>query len=173
MSYRAIMLNKAHGAERVRPMANSTTIIRNVNLNYAKVHKAVKNDYDKVLFDIQVEFTKDRISEMSQYGNVRKSKLNEGMFCLNLTRPEKNKEGKKNAIRVVDNEKNPIKADIGNGSVGNVMVYSYDWSFGGKSGRKSVLIAVQVSTLVPYTPIEDFDVMVTEDTIEAAPVSDF
>ena len=173
MSYRAIMLNKAHSAERVRHMANSTQIIRNVNLNYAKVHKAVKNDYDKVLFDIQIEFTKDRIAEMSQFGNVRESKLNEGMFCLNLTRPEKNKEGKKNAIRVVDNEKNPIKADIGNGSVGNVMVYSYDWNFGGKSGRKSILIAVQVTNLVAYTPMEDFDVMVTEDTTEAAPASDF
>ena len=63
------MLTKAHSAERVCHMANSTQIIRNVNLNYAKVHKAVKNDYDKVLFDIQIEFTKDRIAEMSQYGN--------------------------------------------------------------------------------------------------------
>ena len=154
-------------------MANSTSIIRNVTLNYAKVHKSQVNEYGKDIFDIQLEFNKDRIGEMSQYGKIRESKLNEGMFCLNVTRPAKNSKGTKNTIRVVDSEKNNLKAEIGNGSTGNVMVYSYDWNFAGKSGRKTVLIAVQVMELVAYTPTEDFDVMVTEADTTAAPSTDF
>ena len=175
MSYRAIMLNKAQSAERVRHMANSNTtkIVRNVNLNYAKVHKAIENDYGKVIFDLQVEFPKERMAEMSEFGNVRESKLNPGMFCLNITRPEKNKDGKKNTIRVLDSEKNPLKADIGNGSVGNIMVYSFDWKFGGKSGRKTILLGVQVTDLVKYTPVEDFDIVASEGETTGEAALDF
>jgi len=154
-------------------MANSTTIIRNVTLNYAKVHKSSVNQYGKDVFDIQLEFTKDRIAEMSEFGKVRESKLNDGMFCINLTRPAKNSKGQKNSIRIVDAEKNNIKAEIGNGSTGNVMAYSYDWNFGGKSGRKTVLIAVQVMNLVAYTPTEDFDVVISEGETTGEAATDF
>ena len=95
------------------------------------------------------------------------------MFCLNLTRPSKSSKGQKNAIRVVDSEKKNIKTEIGNGSTGNVMAYSYDWSFGGKSGRKTVLIAVQVTNLVAYTPTEDFDVLATEGNTVGEASTDF
>ena len=154
-------------------MANTTSIIRNVTLNYAKVHKSQVDSYGKDIFDIQIEFPKDRITEMSQYGKIRESKLNEGMFCLNLARPAKNSKGQKNSIRVVDSEKRNTKAEIGNGSIGNVMAYSYDWNFGGKSGRKTVLIAVQVTNLVAYTPTEDFDVLATEGNTVSEASTDF
>jgi len=153
-------------------MPNSTTILRNVTLNYAKVYKPQTNQYGKEIFDIQLEFDKKRVKEMSEFGKVRD--LPNGNFAINITRPSKNSKGQKNSIRVVDGEKNSMKADIGNGSIGNVMVYSYDWEFGGKSGRKTVLIAVQVTDLVAYTPTEDFDVMASEDnTDEVAPAQDF
>jgi hypothetical protein len=154
-------------------MANSTSIIRNVTLNYAKVYKSETNQFGKDLFDIQLEFTKDRIEEMSVYGKVRP--LPNGNFALNLSRPAKNNKGQKNKIRVVDAEKNDMTDGIGNGSQGNVMAYSYDWNVAGKSGRKTILIAVQVTDLVEYNPeaTVDFDLVVGEGTSESVVAEDF
>ena len=154
-------------------MANSTTIIRDVTLNYAKVYKSEVNPFGKDQFDIQLEFTTDRAAEMAQFGKVRP--LPNGNLALNVSRPAKNNKGQKNKIRVVDNEKNDMTDGIGNGSVGNVMVYSYDWNVAGKTGRKTILIAVQVTSLVEYNPdtAVDFDLVVGEGTSEAVVAEDF
>jgi hypothetical protein len=153
-------------------MANSTTILRNATLNYAKVYKPEMNPFGKEVFDIQLEFTKDRIDEFSPYGKVRQ--LSNGNFAININRPAVNGKGQRNSIRVVDSEKNSIDAPIGNGSTGNVMVYTYDWNVGGRSGTKSVLIAVQVTDLVEYNPESsmDFDLVVSEGNT-TAPAQDF
>src|SRR5210317_684471 len=107
-------------------MANSTTILRDVTLNYAKVYKAETNPFGKEVFDIQLEFTKDRIDEFTKYGKIRQ--LSNGNFAININRPAVNNKGQQNTIRVVNNEKATITDPIGNGSKGNVMVYTYDWN---------------------------------------------
>ena len=154
-------------------MSNSTTIIRDVTLNYAKVYKSEVNPFGKDQFDIQLEFGKDRVEEMTAFGKVRP--LPNGNFALNVSRPAKNNKGQKNKIRVVDSEKNDMTDGIGNGSVGNVMVYSYDWNVAGKSGRKTILIAIQVTNLVEYNPDTaiDFDLIVSEGNSEAVASEDF
>ncbi len=141
-------------------MTKQTSIIRDVKLNYAKVYKAEMNPFGKEQFDIQIEFGKDRIDEMTAYGKVRQ--LPNGNFALNINRPAVNNKGQNNSIRVVNNEKAPITDPIGNGSTGNLIVYSYDWSTGGRSGRKTILIAVQVTDLVAYNPEAsvDFDLVI-------------
>jgi hypothetical protein len=143
-------------------MNKQTSMIRNVKLNYAKVYQAEENPFGKEQFDIQVEFTKDRIDELSPFGKVRS--LDNGNFAINITRPAVNNKGQKNTIRVVNNEKAIITDPIGNGSTGNLIVYSYDWSTGGRSGRKTILIAVQITELVPYNPESnvDFDLIVND-----------
>jgi len=153
-------------------MSKQTSIIRNVTLNYAKVYKAETNPFGKEQFDIQVEFSKDRIDEMTPFGKVRQ--LPNGNFALNINRPAVNNKGQNNSIRVVNNEKAPMTDAIGNGSTGNLIVYSYDWSTGGRSGRKTILIAVQVTDLVPYNPEAsvDFDLVIGEGA-DAAPAQDF
>jgi len=153
-------------------MANSTTILRDVTLNYAKVYKAETNPFGKEVFDIQLEFTKDRIDEFTKYGKIRQ--LSNGNFAININRPAVNNKGQQNTIRVVNNEKATITDPIGNGSKGNVMVYTYDWNVGGRNGTKSVLIAVQITDLVEYNPESnvDFDLVVSEDTT-TTPAQDF
>jgi len=150
----------------------STTIIRDVTLNYAKVYTAEMNPFGKEVFDIQLEFSKDRIDEMTPFGKVRQ--LPNGSFAININRAATNNKGQPNSIRVVNKEKAPLTAPIGNGSKGNVMVYSYDWSVGGRNGTKTVLIAVQVTDLVEYNPEAsiDFDLVVSEGGTEA-PAQDF
>jgi len=154
-------------------MANSTSIIRDVTFNFAKVYKSEVNPFGKDQFDIQLEFGKERAAEMSQYGKIRA--LPNGNMALNISRPAKNNKGQKAKIRVVDSEKNEMTDGIGNGSTGNVMVYSYDWNVAGKSGRKTILIAVQVMDLKEYNPEAtiDFDIVVNEGDTQAAPANDF
>lgn len=148
-------------------MANTTTIIRDVTLNYAKVYSAEENPFGKTVFDIQLEFDKDRIDEMKEFGKVRQ--LSNGNFAINVDRPATNSKGQANTIRVVNAEKAPMTAPIGNGSVGHVMVYSYDWSMQGRSGRKTVLIAVQVTKHVEYNPEGvDFDIVAVDGNSEVA-----
>lgn len=61
--------------------------------------------------------------------------------------------------RVVDGHKRPFTEAIGNGSVCNVIVNVYPWTFGKKKGMGAWLEAVQVVEHVAYTPTErvDFD----------------
>ena len=137
---------------------NKSSVIRNVNFYYAKLDKPV-SPFGTEIYDLQVRFPKERIEEMSAYGKVRQ--VEDGNYAINITRKAKNAKGQKTPVRVVDAEKNPIKDLIGNGSFGNLIVYQYDWAVSGRTGRKTVLIAVQVTELIKYVPETevDFDIL--------------
>ena len=137
---------------------NKSSVIRNVNFYYAKLDKPV-SPFGTDIYDLQVRFPKERIEEMSAYGKVRQ--VEDGNYAINITRKAKNAKGQKTPVRVVDAEKNPIKDLIGNGSFGNLIVYQYDWAVSGRTGRKTVLIAVQVTDLIKYVPETevDFDIL--------------
>lgn len=154
-------------------MANTTTIIRDVTVNFAKVYEAEKNQFGAVVFDIQLEFGKDRVAEMGAFGKVRN--LPNGNFAINLSRNAVKKDGTANSIRVVDAAKEDFTAPIGNGSKANIMAYSYDWSMNGRSGRKTILTAVQIMEHVPYEPKAgtDFDVIESSVEVEAEAAVDF
>jgi len=137
---------------------NKSSVIRNVNFYYAKLDKPV-SPFGTEIYDLQVRFPKERIEEMSAYGKVRQ--VEDGNYAINITRKAKNAKGQKTPVRVVDGNKNPIKDLIGNGSFGNLIVYQYDWAVSGRTGRKTVLIAVQVTDLIKYVPEAevDFDIL--------------
>jgi len=150
--------------------SNKTSIIRNVNFYYAKLDKPV-SPFGTEIFDLQVRFPKERIQEMSAYGKVRE--VEDGNFAINITRKAKNAKGQKTPVRIVDTNKAPIKDLIGNESEGNIIVYQYDWNVSGRSGTKTILIAIQVTNLIKYVPQTevDFDILEpttnTEDTVSA------
>jgi len=137
---------------------NSSTILRNVSFYYAKLDKPV-SPFGTDIYDLQVRFPKERVQEMSAFGKVRE--VEGGEFAINITRKAVNSKKQKTPVKVVDQDKNPIKDLIGNGSKGNVIVYSYDWEVSGRTGRKSVLIAIQVTNLIKYVPEStvDFDIL--------------
>jgi hypothetical protein len=147
---------------------NASTVIRNVNFYYAKLDKPV-SPFGTDIFDMQVRFTKDRIAEMSAFGKVRE--VEGGNYAINLTRKAKNAKGQATPVRIVDSNKNPITDLIGNGSSGNVIVYSYDWAVSGRTGRKTVMIAVQVTNLIKYVPEASVDFDVLETTPNTTSVS--
>jgi len=149
--------------------SNKTTVIRDVHFYYAKLDKPV-SPFGTEIYDMQVRFPKERIKEMTAYGKVRE--VEDGNFAINITRKAKNSKGQKTPVRVVDTEKNPIKDLIGNGSSGNIIVYQYDWEVSGRTGTKTILIAVQVTNLIKYVPQTeiDFDILepvATDGTVSA------
>lgn len=137
---------------------NTSSVIRNVNFYYAKLDKPV-SPFGTEIYDMQIRFPKERIEEMSAYGKVRQ--VEDGNYAINITRKAMNAKKQKTPVRVVDTDKNPIKDLIGNGSSGNIIVYQYDWEVSGRTGRKTVLIAVQVTNLIKYVPETsvDFDIL--------------
>ena len=149
---------------------NKTSVIRNVNFYYAKLDKPV-SPFGTEIYDLQVRFPKERIQEMSAFGKVRE--VEDGNFAINITRKAKNAKGQKTPVRIVDTNKAPIKDLIGNESEGNIIVYQYDWNVSGRSGTKTILIAIQVTNLIKYVPQTevDFDILEpttnTEDTVSA------
>ena len=149
-------------------MENKTTVLRNVSFYYAKLDKPV-SPFGTDIFDMQVRFPKERIQEMAEFGKVRE--VENGMFAINITRKAMNAKKQKTPVRVVDQDKNPIKDLIGNGSEGNIIVYQYDWEVSGRTGRKSVLIAVQVTKLIKYVPESTVDFDVLEPVANQEPVS--
>ena len=150
---------------------NTSSVIRNVNFYYAKLDKPV-SPFGTEIYDMQVRFPKERIEEMSAYGKVRQ--VEDGNYAINITRKAMNAKKQKTPVRVVDGDKNPIKDLIGNGSFGNIIVYQYDWAVSGRTGRKTVLIAVQVTDLIKYVPetAADFDI-IEAPANDNAPSADF
>ena len=136
---------------------NQTSIIKEVKFYYSKLDKPV-SPFGTEIYDIQLRFPKHRIKEMTAYGKPRE--VEGGEYAINITRKAKNAKGQKTPVRVVDKDKNPMKDLIGNGSEGNVIVYQYDWEVSGRTGTKTILIALQVTNLLEYTREEvDFDIL--------------
>jgi hypothetical protein len=148
--------------------SNKSSIIRDVNFYYAKLDKPV-SPFGTEIYDLQVRFPKHRVAEMSVFGKVRE--VDGGDFAVNITRKAMNAKKQKTPVRIVDTDKNPIKDLIGNGSTGNVIVYSYPWEVSGRTGVKTILVAVQVTNLIKYVPEAsvDFDVLETVANDEAIP----
>ena len=149
---------------------NKTSIIRDVNFYYAKLDKPVY-PFGTEIYDLQVRFPKHRIPEMSVFGKVRE--VEDGNFAVNITRKAMNAKKQKTPVRIVDTDKNPIKDLIGNGSTGNVIVYSYPWEVSGRSGVKTILVAVQVTNLLKYVPEASVDFDVLEVATDEAIPTDF
>lgn len=131
-------------------------VIKNAELRWAKlVHPVSPFGTDQ--WECQV-FTSDTEQAKEWKNNHLKPKKIDGGFAVNLSRTTTyGKSGKeKQPPVVVGRDLQPIDGNIvGNGSIGNVQVEQYDWSFNGKSGTKSELKAIQVVELKEYNKTND------------------
>jgi hypothetical protein len=88
---------------------------------------------------------------------MRTDEKDGGEFFTAKRNVETNKGKKMDPPRVVDGLKRPFTDPIGNGSVCNVIVNVYPWTFGKKTGMGAWLDAVQVIEHVPYASTERVD----------------
>lgn len=144
-------------------MANENILIKDVTLNWARLASPVRNQFGGENYELQIVGSKDRAEEFAALGKVKE--LEDGTIAVNLKRKAKKADGSDmDPVRVVDGQRNPLenRGSIGNGSKGNVIVWMYDYEFGGQKGRAASLTAVQVTDHVVYegsTSAVDFDVV--------------
>jgi len=147
-------------------------IIKNVELHWVKLDKPV-SPFGVEQYEISVQVDKKRASELEAYGKTKavkdKDGKDTGKVSINLKKKAQKKDGTDaTKVRVVDMSKQPLDPKtIGNGSVGNVMVFLKDYQIKTpkgvvtKEGTSVMLTAVQVSNLVKYEPknsnFVDFD----------------
>jgi len=159
----------------------TTVIIKNLELNWVKLDKPVDNySGDKLIYDIQVAVPEARQDELEA---IRKVRIKDGKATINLSKNAFLKDGEPAAkVRVVDANKQPIDPrTIGNGSIGNVMLLQRPYEIKHpktgkvtKSGITSMLVAVQVTKLIKYTPTAkvDFDSVDETDVQESSDSTD-
>ena len=134
-------------------MSNQTAIIRDVTLNWAHLVDPV-NPFGADQWDIQLTTEdEDKAKVFSSLG--LKVKENGGVYSVNLKRKAVNAKGAPNdPPEVVDGDQNKMDSSIvrklGNGSKGNVKVFTYEYNHAGRSGTGAILVGVQVTEFIEY-----------------------
>lgn len=133
-------------------MSNENVLIENVEFNWAKLVTPFKNQFGGENYELQIVVDADRADEISTILSKEGKELEDGRVGFNLKRKSMRASGEANgAPRVVNTAKEAIDGNtIGNGSKGNVIVYVYDYEFGGQTGRSHSITAVQVTDLKVY-----------------------
>ena len=134
-------------------------LISDVELNWARLETPT-NPFGTEIYEIQIATT-DKAKADELKANHFNVKERDGKFVVSLKRNAKKRDGSDNGkVRVVDSAKNPMSSPIGNGSVGNVIVWQYPYENMGRKGISGSLTAVQVTELVEYNPSGvDFDIV--------------
>ena len=149
-------------------------IINNVELNWAKLSKPITNQFGATQYEMQIATTDKAHADKISADTGLSFKEKDGKFVLNLKRKAKDSKGADmTPVRVVDANKAPVDGgSIGNGSKGNVIVWQYEYDFGGRKGVGSSLTAVQVMELVKYERTSDVDFDAVSSEPAAAPSAD-
>lgn len=131
---------------------NKTVIVRDLTLNFANVYSTV-SPFGEDQWDVQVTTPDaDKAKELIDLGVSMKEK--DGVYKANIKRKFiSSKTKKENSPPVVlDANKQPMTAGIGNGSKGHIKLYSYEYNVQGRSGIAAMFSAIQVIDLIEYTP---------------------
>ena len=128
-------------------------IIRDVELHYTHLVDP-QAPFGTAQWDLLIktdsEETKTQLESLGL-----KPKADGDMWKVNVKRKTQSAKGEPlDPPVVVDSNKELMpEADvksIGNGSKGNIKVFKYDWSVGGRSGTNAMLVAVQVTDYIKY-----------------------
>lgn len=134
-----------------------TVVIRDAELHWARLDTPVDPFGAGPAWEIVVQTSDEaKANEWKGLGINVKSVNSDGgtVFKANLKRKAKNKSGKDNpAPQIImadaDAEFSDTK-DIGNGSIGSVRCFQYDYNVGGRSGTATQFNAVKVTKLVKF-----------------------
>jgi len=144
---------------------SKVAVIRDLEFHWANVYNS-HSPFGTDIWDIQIRTTdENKVKELAELG-INLKTHDEGYFFGNVKRKTMNAKGEPMSPPLVLNAaREPMTDAIGNGSTGNIKVFSYDYKVGGRSGRAAMLTAIQVADLVPYkmsSQEDDFDVLSDE-----------
>lgn len=135
-------------------------ILENVELFFAKLDPAKPNgrfDPNNPTWEVQIR-TRNKAQAKGWKDlniNVKPDEDDDGVFYkATLKKKSKKNNGEpQNPVSLVGGDLTSIDPNtLGNGSIGNVRVYQYDYEVAGRKGVASMLMAIQVTTLKEYTP---------------------
>ena len=146
---------------------SKVAIVRDLEIFWANVYKP-HAPFGTEIYDVQVRTTdEDKVKELADLGITLK-KHDDGYFFGNVKRKTVNAKGEPmEGPKVLDAAKAQLSDPIGNGSRGNIKVFSYEYKVGNKEGTAAMLSALQITDLVPYADNNsevDFDVETDEPT---------
>ena len=153
-----------------------TVIIRDAELHWAKLVKPVE-PFGTLQWELQMRTAdKDEAEKWKKefYLTVKTEDGDDGTYYkANVKRKAIKKDGDQNTPPdVLDGAKKPIDgSNVGNGSIGNVMLFQFPYEMQGRKGVSSILSKVQVTDLKVYqnSNATDFDVIDgAEESGEAA-----
>jgi len=135
-------------------------VLKNVELWFAKLDPKKPNamfDQNNPTWEVQIR-TRNK-AQAKQWKdmdiNVKTDDDDDGVFYkASLKKKTLKRDGNpQNPVNLVGGDLSPIDPNtLGNGSIGNVRIYQYEYNVGGRKGIASMLMAVQVTTLREYTP---------------------
>ena len=135
-------------------------ILKNVELWFAKLDPKKPNamfDKEYPTWEVQIR-TRDRAQASSWKElkiSVKPDEDDDGVFYkATLKKKSKKRNGEaQNPVTLVGGDLSPVDPNkLGNGSVGNVRIYQYEYNVAGRTGIASMLMAVQVTKLKEYEP---------------------
>ena len=153
--------------------------IDNVELNWAKLAKPV-NPFGTEQWEIQIATTDKAVADewTKNHLTVKQDKVDAKKFTVSLKRKAIKRDGSSNGpVKVVDAAAQPLTevSNIGNGSMGNVVVYQYPYETMGRKGIATSLTAVQITKMEVYTAAVEFEPVVdlaSEDSKAEAPAKE-
>jgi len=167
-----------------KPTEGFNTILRDVKLYWAKLDKPV-DPFGTLQWELTIQVPKKRESEIASFGKVKEG-FDKGTVAVALKKKALKADGTEAAkVGVVDANKQPLDSKlIGNGSLGNIIVFQRPYEIKApngkvtKSGTSTMLTKVQVTELVKYERksdnFVDFDTELdTSDTAANKSSDDF
>lgn len=132
-------------------------LVKSARVKWAKVFEP-DGTFPPARWSINIYPSGEQRAELLKLGiQFREDEKEGGQFFTAKRNVETNKGKKLDPPRVVDAQKRPFTEAIGNGSVCNVIVNVYEWTFGKKTGMGAWLEAVQVLDHVAYATGERVD----------------
>ena len=157
-----------------------TVIIREAELHWAKVVTPV-SPFGTSQWEVQIRTRDEKKAKEWKdkfYLTTKTEKDDDGVYYKsNIKRKAINKDGNPNTPpEVLDGNKQSIDGTtIGNGSIGNIMLFQYPYDVSGRKGVGSILSKIQVTELLKYQPTQavDFEIEDNEDVPEEIDKVDF
>ena len=145
--------------------------IDNVELNWAKLAKPV-NPFGTEQWELQIATTDKAVADnwAANHLTVKQDKMDASKFTVSLKRKAVKADGSANGpVRVVDAQAQPFAdvSTIGNGSIGNVVIYQYPYETAGRSGIAGSLTAVQIIKLKEYSGAVMFEPVAVDTPAES------
>ena len=152
---------------------SKSILISDLEFHYAKLGKPV-SPFGTEQWEMQLRTTsKETKAQLEEAGvSVKLKEDDDGntYYAASVKRKTTDRKGNRmDPPRVVDTKRQAVDGDkIGNGSKGNIILFSYEYEVQGRSGTAAMLTAVQVTDLKIYEGGSGIDFDFSDDGFDAA-----